>query len=161
MSFTAADPRTAKLPRPAASRERPPVRHAVAKAELLEYAARYHDLGDRGLAAKLVAEDAAEEHDGLSPHERITCHTHRRWVHECISSPLHVIIVTGHRWCRRCEREAAVAVDELTGTVQVTCVRCHRVPDSPATRQIVRTCRASLAAARAVRTAPEATTRAA
>lgn len=156
MSFTAAAPRTVEIPGPLDSRRTLPPTDLLA-----EYAARYRDLGDRRLAAKLVAEDAAEERDGLSPHERITCHTHRRWVHECISSPLHVIVVTGHRWCRRCEREALVAVDELTGAVRVSCARCRRVPDSPATRQIVRTCRASLAAAREARTAPEATGRAA
>lgn len=132
------------------SQEHPPALRFV-HTERLAYAARYHDLADRKLAAKLMAEDVAEERDGLSPHERLTCHAHRRWAHECISSPLHVIVVTGHRWCRRCEREATVAVDELAGTVRVTCTRCRRVPDSPATRQIVRTCRASLATAREAR----------
>jgi hypothetical protein len=150
MSFTTAAPRTVEVPGHSDS-YRP-----VQATDLLMYAARYHDLADRRLAAKLMVEDRAEERDGLSPHERLTCHTHRRWVHECISSPLHVIVITGHRYCRRCEREAAVAVDELAGTVRVSCVRCHRVPDSPATRQIVRTCRASLAAAREGRNAPAA-----
>lgn len=148
MSYTATAPRTVERaghPDPCST---------IQATDLLEYAARYHGLGDRRLAAKLMVEDRAEERDGLSPHERITCHTHRRWAHECISSPLHVIVITGHRWCRRCEREAAVAVDELTGTVRVSCVRCHQVPQSPATRQILRTCRASLAAAREARSAP-------
>lgn len=151
MSSTTADPRTARSPGRPDSREHAPALRSVANTDRLEYAARYHDLVDRKLAAKLIAEDAAEDHDGLCPHERITCHAHRRWAHECIASPLHVIAVTGHRWCRRCEREATVAVDELAGTVRVTCTRCHRVPDSPATRQIMRTCRASLATAREAR----------
>jgi hypothetical protein len=69
-------------------------------------------------------------------------------VHECISSAAHVFVVTGHRWCRDCECAANVAVDQLTWSVTVTCPRCGQAPDSAATRQIVRTCRASLAASR-------------
>src|SRR5205085_87240 len=106
-------------------------------------------------------EDAAEERDGLSPLERITCHTHRRWAHECIASPLHVIVVTGHRWCRDCDAEATVAVDEVSGSITVTCARCHRTPDTRATRQIVHTCRASLAAALEARHTPDDVSRAA
>ncbi|MDA3623863.1 hypothetical protein [Saccharopolyspora oryzae] len=60
---------------------------------------------------------------------------------------MHVIPVTGHRWCRRCEAEASVAVDELTGSVTVVCTRCRQVLETAANRQVVRTCRASLAAA--------------
>jgi hypothetical protein len=41
----------------------------------------------------------------------------------------------------------AMPVDELTGDVLVRCETCRRTPDTAATRQIVRTCRASLAAA--------------
>ncbi|PXY30892.1 hypothetical protein [Prauserella muralis] len=107
----------------------------------------YADVRDRRLAETLTAEDAAEL-TGFDPLERLTCRTHRRWVHECISSRLHVFAVTGHRWCRRCASEASVAVDELTWQVRVSCQRCGQAPEGAATRQIVRTCRASMAAAR-------------
>jgi hypothetical protein len=115
-------------------------------------AARYDTLADRRLAAVLAAEDAAED-DGLNPLERLTCHVHRRWVHQCVSSDLHANPVTRHRWCRDCETAANVAVDELTGAVRITCPRCGRTPECPATRQIIRTCKASLAAQRCTATA--------
>ena len=108
---------------------------------------RYATLRDRRLAETLSEEDLAEL-DDLDPLERLTCRTHKRWVHECVSSASHVFMVTGHRWCRRCECAANVAIDQLTWTVTVTCPRCGKTPESAATRQIVRTCRASLAAAR-------------
>jgi hypothetical protein len=107
--------------------------------------ARRADLRARRLAATLHAEDLAEE-TGLDPFERITCRHHRRWLHHCISSPRHVVAVAGHRWCRTCAAPAAVAVDELTGDVRVTCMRCGRSPEGRATRQIIRACTASLAA---------------
>ncbi|WP_233520340.1 hypothetical protein [Prauserella sp. PE36] len=106
----------------------------------------YAGLRDRALAQTLTAEDAAEP-NGLDPLERLTCRTHRRWVHECIASPQHVFVVTGHRWCRDCSTAANVAVDQLTWHVSVSCPRCGRSPEGAATRQIVRTCRASMAAA--------------
>ncbi|MGH3432955.1 MAG: hypothetical protein ACRDQB_08985 [Thermocrispum sp.] len=108
---------------------------------------RYADLRDRALATALAADDAAEL-DGLNPLERLTCRTHRRWVHQCVHSAQHVIVVTGHRWCRECEHPADVSVDELTWAVAVTCPKCGVAPAGPATRQVVRTCRASMAAAR-------------
>lgn len=108
---------------------------------------RYADVRDQRLAATLTAEDLAE-YAGLDPFERLTCRTHRRWVHECISAQAHVIIVTGHRWCRDCDCAATVALDHLTWHVAVTCPACGQAPRGPATRQIIRTCRASLAAAR-------------
>lgn len=108
---------------------------------------RYADLADRRLAVALADEDRAED-AGLDPLDRATCRVHRRWLHRCIASPVHVIMVTGHRWCRTCEASATVAVDELTGTVGVTCSRCHRTPEGRATRQIIRCCMASMAAAR-------------
>jgi hypothetical protein len=123
-------------------------------ADLLRFGDRYADMCDRRLADTLMAEDAAEEREELSALERLSCHTHRRWAHECISSPAHVIAVTGHRWCRGCEAEASVAVDELSGSVAVVCTRCRRTPDTAATRQILRTCRASLATALESRCAP-------
>ncbi|GGS28703.1 hypothetical protein [Actinokineospora fastidiosa] len=107
---------------------------------------RYADLPDPRLARRLTGEDAAEE-QGLDPFERVTCRLHRRWLHTCVHSPTHVVAVSGYRWCRDCACPAAVAIDQLTGDVRVTCTRCGRVPDSRATRQLVRTCRASVAAA--------------
>jgi len=107
---------------------------------------RYADVRDRRLAAALAAEDAAEA-NGLNPFERITCGLHRKWIHRCVHSPMHVIPVTGHRWCRECATAADVMIDELTGEIRVTCPRYHRMPSPRATKQIVRTCRASLSAA--------------
>lgn len=109
---------------------------------------RYADVRDRRLAAALAAEDAAET-EGLDPLERMTCGLHRKWIHRCVHSALHVIPVTGHRWCRDCATAADVMVDELTGEIRVTCPRCRRTPNPRATKQIVRTCRASLSAASA------------
>jgi hypothetical protein len=111
---------------------------------------RYSDVEDRRLADQLATEDADVE-AGLSPFERLTCPAHRRWMHECISSPQHVSPVTGHRWCRDCQTAATVAIDELCGDVSVTCPQCGRAPDTIATRQIVRACRASLATAQGSR----------
>ncbi|MFJ8962609.1 hypothetical protein ACIRG5_24785 [Lentzea sp. NPDC102401] len=107
---------------------------------------RYADVRDRRLAVMLAEEDAAEEL-GLNPLERVSCRLHRRWLHHCVHSPDHVIKITGHRWCRECSSTASVGVDELTGDVLVRCETCREVPGTAATRQIVRTCRASLAAA--------------
>ena len=125
----------------------PPRPSRPGPAEALRFGERYADVSDRRLVDVLVLEDAAEEREELSALERVSCHEHRRWAHECISSPTHVIVVTGHRWCRRCNAEASVAVDEVSGSVDVVCTRCRRTPDTAATRQILRTCRASLAAA--------------
>jgi len=107
---------------------------------------RYADLTDQRLAIALTAEDRSEE-DSLHPLERITCHTHRRWLHDCVSSPQHVIVITGTRWCRPCGRALNVAVDQLAGDVSVSCPSCGKTPATRATRQLVRACRASLAAA--------------
>lgn len=107
----------------------------------------YSDVPNRRFAAVLAAEDLAEDH-GASPFERTTCRTHRRWIHQCIASPIHVILVTGHRWCRACQAVSNVAVDELAGSVRVVCSRCQRVPSGIATQQIVRSCQASMALAR-------------
>lgn len=63
--------------------------------EVLRYGERYADLRDQHLAHTLILEDAREEREEISAHERITCHVHRRWAHECIASPMHVIPVTG------------------------------------------------------------------
>jgi hypothetical protein len=108
---------------------------------------RYADLRDRRLAAQLATEDAAEAR-GLDPFERITCRTHRNWLCHCVAAAAHVVVVTGHRWCRGCERPAAVVVDELAAEVRLRCPSCGRFPDSPANRQLLRVCARSLAAAR-------------
>jgi hypothetical protein len=50
----------------------------------------------RRLAAVLHQEDLAER-AGLSPFDRITCPLHRRWLHQCIASPVHVVPIAGHR----------------------------------------------------------------
>jgi hypothetical protein len=102
-------------------------------------------LDEHDLAAMLRTEDAVA---GLSVFDRVTCPFHRTWAHRCISSPTHVIPLTGHRWCADCRIPADVAVDELTGRVSVTCGRCGRPPRGFATQQIVRACQASLARAR-------------
>lgn len=106
----------------------------------------YADVKDRGLSVMLAEDDAAEEL-GLNPLERLSCRLHRRWLHHCVHSADHVIKVTGHRWCRDCSSTASVGVDELTGDVLVRCESCHRTPRTSATQQIIRACRASLAAA--------------
>jgi hypothetical protein len=137
-------------------RRRSPYAARATPAEVLRFGQRYADLRDRRLADMLIAEDAAEDREELPALERISCHVHRRWAHECISSPMHVIAITGHRWCRQCEAEATVAVDELTGDLSVVCTRCRKSPDTPATKQILRVCRKSLAAAFESRRAPEA-----
>jgi hypothetical protein len=113
---------------------------------------RYADLRDQNLAAALTREGREEQVD-LDPLERTTCWHHRRWLHQCVSSPLHVIAVTGHRWCRDCSCAVSVSVDELSGAVRLICPRCRRTPDNRATRQLTRACRASLAAAAESRTA--------
>lgn len=100
------------------------------------------------LSATLASEDAAEERELLSPHDRVTCPAHRRWAYQCASSPAHAIRVTGHRWCRQCDTPATIAIDELTGSITLTCPRCRRSPNSAANRQLLRSCRASIAAAR-------------
>ncbi|MGH3520038.1 MAG: hypothetical protein ACRDQ7_22155 [Haloechinothrix sp.] len=109
------------------------------------------DTGARGLETLLVQEDAAEERGQVSPHERITCRVHRRWIHQCVGSPLHVIPVTGHRWCRRCETAVGIVVDEVRGTVAMSCRGCGDVPTTLASRQIVRACLGSFAAWRHLR----------
>lgn len=107
---------------------------------------RYADLADHRLAAALSREDTAED-DGLNPFERTTCYTHRRWLHQCVSSSLHVVRVSGHRWGRRCEHPVTVAVDELAGDLSLHCPRCGTAPSGAANRQLLRACRASMAAA--------------
>lgn len=108
---------------------------------------RYADLSDRVLADAMAAEDVAEER-GMSAFERTTCRTHRKWLHRCIGSPVHVVVVSGYRWCRDCLVDAVVTVDELTASVTVTCIRCRRPVTGIATEQIVIACRRSILLAR-------------
>ena len=96
------------------------------------------------LARHLRAEDDAEDDGELDPDDRLTCHVHRRWIYQCVSSPVHVHPVTRHRWCRRCERGLAVLVDELTRTVDLVCPSCGD-GGSPASTRLLAACRASIA----------------
>ncbi|HEY3262664.1 MAG TPA: hypothetical protein VGJ95_20775 [Pseudonocardiaceae bacterium] len=96
----------------------------------------------------LSREDMAEATGRASGPERLTCRIHRRWVHQCIGSPVHVIPVTGYRWCRNCACPVTVTVDERSGTVTLSCPGCGTPAPTWASRQVVRSCRASLAASR-------------
>jgi hypothetical protein len=100
-------------------------------------------LASHAVAYWLAAEDQAEDAGRLDADDRLTCHVHGRWIHECVSSRVHVNPVTRHRWCRGCETELTVAVDELTRTVTMQCPRCNE-GCSAATARLLRACRASL-----------------
>jgi len=91
----------------------------------------------------LAAEDRAEDAGQLDPDDRLTCHVHGRWIHQCVSSPVHVNPVTRHRWCRDCAVELTVAVDELARTVTMRCPCCSQ-GSSTATTRLLAACRASL-----------------
>jgi hypothetical protein len=108
------------------------------------------------LAAALDAEDNAEDTGWLDPLDRMTCRVHRRWIHECAHSDLHVSQVTGHRWCRPCRRQLEVAVDEIAGTVAVHCPRCDRGATTRADAQLIAACEASLTAKRNRQQVPQA-----
>jgi hypothetical protein len=101
------------------------------------------DLQSRTLDLRLAQEDRAEDAGRLAADNRLTCHVHGRWIHQCVSSSLHVNPVTRHRWCRDCKTELSVAVDELTLTVRMSCPRCGD-GRSAATNSLVRACSASL-----------------
>jgi hypothetical protein len=98
------------------------------------------------LADALVAEDNAEDNGWLDPLDRITCPVHRRWVHQCCHSDLHVSQVAGLRWCRPCKAALQVAVDEVGGTVALRCPRCDRGAATRADKRLVAACEASLTA---------------
>jgi hypothetical protein len=102
----------------------------------------------------LAAEDHAEDTGWLDPLDRLTCRVHRRWIHECAHSDLHVIEVTGHRYCRPCRCALEIAVDEVTRTVALHCPRCDRGATTRADRQLVAACESSLTASRARSAAP-------
>jgi hypothetical protein len=109
---------------------------------------RYADLADQRLALYLTAEDEAEDGHRLLPDLRLTCHTHRRWLHDCVSSPLHVNAWTRARWCRPCEQELEVAVDHVAGRVAVTCPGCRRGAENAVDYVLITNCETSLRLAR-------------
>ncbi len=100
---------------------------------------------DTNLATRLVVEDTAELAGRLPVDSRLTCGVHRRWIHDCVSSPTHVNQITGHRWCRPCAEPLTVAVDQLARTVEMQCPTCGD-GRSAATNRLVVSCRASLLA---------------
>ncbi|WP_439378991.1 hypothetical protein [Amycolatopsis lexingtonensis] len=106
----------------------------------------------RSLPVLLATEDDAEEMGLLAPDDRLTCHVHGRWIHQCVASPAHVSPVTRHRWCRGCRTALSVAVDELSLAVAMSCPRCGDGA-SAATTRLTAACRASLAAERDIRRA--------
>ncbi len=103
------------------------------------------------LTGTLRAEDRDEDDGRLDPMDRVTCRTHRRWLHDCVASPVHTNSAVGYRWCRRCDHQALVAVDELTGDVTIRCGLCGHSPRSRANVQLVERCRRSLQLARSAR----------
>jgi uncharacterized ParB-like nuclease family protein len=111
-----------------------------------ELRAQVRSMSGHVLAQRLAAEDRAEDAGRLDPDDRLTCHVHGRWIHHCVSSPVHVNRVTRHRWCRDCAAELTVAVDELARTVTMRCPRCSR-GSSAATTRLLAACRASLSRA--------------
>ncbi|GAA1266273.1 hypothetical protein GCM10009609_31800 [Pseudonocardia aurantiaca] len=111
-----------------------------------ELRGQVRSLAGHVLARWLAAEDRAEDAGRLDPDDRLTCHVHGRWIHQCVSSPVHVNPVTRHRWCRDCAAELTVAVDELAGTVTMRCPRCSQ-GSSAATARLSAACRASLSLA--------------
>ena len=102
------------------------------------------------LARRLEAEDQDEEAGRLSPDNRLTCHVHQRWIHQCVASPVHVHPVTRHRWCRASARPLTVVIDVLACTVAMTCPACG-AGSSAATTRLVAACRASLGITSAAR----------
>ncbi|RSM72628.1 hypothetical protein DMH04_42390 [Kibdelosporangium aridum] len=95
------------------------------------------------LDLRLAQEDRLEDAGRLAPDDRMTCHVHGRWIHQCASSAAHVNQVTRHRWCRECRTALTVAVDELTLTVHMSCPACGD-GRSAATRRLEAACEASL-----------------
>jgi hypothetical protein len=100
---------------------------------------------DTNLARRLAVKDSAELAGRLPADSRLTCSVHRRWIHHCVSSPVHVNQVTGHRWCRDCAAELTVAVDELCRTVTMACPSCGN-GGGPSSDRLVNACLGSLVA---------------
>jgi hypothetical protein len=115
-----------------------------------------HNRACASVSATVVSEGTVEEQLGLSPRDGLTCPVRRRRLHQCVSLPEHAIRVTGHRWCRRCDRPLNAAVDEFLGSVTFECATCRRFPHTAANRQILRFSWASLDAARPDRARPPA-----
>lgn len=95
------------------------------------------------LARRIVTEDRAEDDGLLHPDDRLTCHVHGKWIHQCVSSSMHVNQVTRHRWCRDCQAPVTVVVDEVERTVLMTCPRCGN-GRSAATIRVLKACRTSI-----------------
>lgn len=107
--------------------------------------ARYDRVRDRRLAATLAAEDRAAD-AGLDPFERLSCRIHDRWLHHCIHSAVHVVQVSGPL-----VPLVPVARGGRGRRAHGRHTR-HLQPLRPdaagrASRQIIRTCTASIAAA--------------
>jgi hypothetical protein len=102
------------------------------------------------MVTRLAIEDQAEDAGLVQPDQRLTCPVHRRWIHQCVASPVHVNQVTRHRWCRRCGCALPVVVDELTATITIRCPNCE-AGGSAATDRLVAACERSIAAARGLR----------
>jgi hypothetical protein len=107
---------------------------------------RHAHLADRRVATAPSDDDAVEAH-GLGPFERITRQPRVRRSHTCVSSPAHVIAVTGRWWCRTRRRAVNITVDALTADVGSTPPRGGSTPHDPATRRIGRCRRVSIATA--------------
>src|SRR3954453_21735250 len=104
----------------------------------------------RSLPVLLATEDDAEDVGLLAPDDRLTCHVHGRWIHQCVASPTHVSPVTRHRWGGGCRTDRRRAVDELSVAVSMTGPRCGH-GGTAATTRLPEACRASLAAERDAR----------
>lgn len=96
------------------------------------------------LDRRLSEEDRAEDNGLIDPDDRLTCHLHGKWIHQCVSSSAHVNQVTRHRWCRSCSTVLTAVVDELSATVLMSCPRCGD-GRSAATYRLLAACRASIA----------------
>ena len=73
------------------------------------------------LADRLGTDDEAELAGQLATDDRLTCHVHGKWIHQCVASPSHAHPVTRHRWCRACETALTVVAGELARTVTMRC----------------------------------------
>ena len=99
------------------------------------------------LNRRIAAEDRAEDTGLLHPDDRLTCHVHGKWIHQCVASATHVNQVTRHRWCRSCATALTVVVDEVGATVTMRCSRCGG-GESAATARLLAACNASISFAR-------------
>lgn len=107
---------------------------------------------DSDLAGRLAKENIDEDAGRLASDDRLTCQVHGRWIYECVSSPEHVNKVTRHRWCRDCAAVLTVVVDDVAGTVTMSCPGCG-YGHSAATRRLLAACRGSIATRASLATA--------